>query len=121
MQKIYWSHGQLLARLVWTPKPTVNEFFSPRYTITWWSGQCQGPGVTTAQPHSQLAATTEVCYDNVMPYETLVSVFLWNAKSGTLIFNFKDPPLLGGKSHFMSWEKILCGLQNNSFTLICLI
>ena len=83
MQKIYWSRGQLLARLVWTPKPNVNEFSSPRYTITWWSGQCQGSGVTTAQPHSQLAATTEV-----MPFETLVSVFLWNVESGNLIFNF---------------------------------
>ncbi|GFG40022.1 hypothetical protein Cfor_10570 [Coptotermes formosanus] len=60
VQKIYWNHGQLLARLVWTPTPTVKEVSSPRYTVTWWSGQCQGPSVTTPQPHSQLAATTEV-------------------------------------------------------------
>lgn len=88
MQKIYWSRGQLLARLVWTQRPNVNEFPSPRYTVAWWSGQCQGPGVTTPQPHSQLAATTEVCYDIVMPFETLVSVFHLNGESGKLIFNF---------------------------------
>ena len=88
MQKIYWSRGQLLARLVWTPRPNVIGLSSPRYTVTWWSVQCQGPGGTTPQPHSQLAATTEVCYDTVMPFETLVSVFLWNAESGNLIFNF---------------------------------
>jgi len=87
VQKIYWSHGQLLARLIWTPRPTVNEFSPPRYTVTWWSGQCQGPGVTTPQPHSQLAATAEVCY-TVMPFEILVSVFRWIAESGNLIFNF---------------------------------
>jgi Uncharacterized protein, contains Trp-Asp (WD) repeat len=88
VQKIYWSRGQLLARLVWTPRPSVKEFSSPRYTVTWWSGQCQGPDVTPVQPHSQLAATTEVCYDTVMPFETLVLVFLWDAESGNLIFYF---------------------------------
>jgi hypothetical protein len=88
VQKIYWSHGQLLARLVWTARPTMKEISSPRYTVTWWSGQCQGPGITTPQPHSQLAATTEVCYHTVVPFETFISVFLWNPESRNLIFNF---------------------------------
>lgn len=60
VQKVYWSRGQLLARIIWTPRPIMKEDTSLRYTVALWSGQCQDPDVTTLQPRSQLAATTEV-------------------------------------------------------------
>ncbi|KDR22073.1 Anosmin-1 [Zootermopsis nevadensis] len=64
VQKLYWSRGQLLAKIIWTPRPIMKGVSSPRYTVAWWSGHCHGPGVTTLQPRSQLAATTEVAqYD----------------------------------------------------------
>jgi hypothetical protein len=44
----------------------MKEASSPRYTVAWWSGHCHGPGATTLQPRSQLAATIEVCFDVAM-------------------------------------------------------
>jgi hypothetical protein len=43
----------------------------PTYTVTWSSGHCRGPGVTTLQPRTQLAATTEVCIDDVLTFGSL--------------------------------------------------
>ncbi|XP_069669026.1 anosmin-1 [Periplaneta americana] len=59
VQKVYWSRGQLLARITWTPRAIMKET-SFRYTVAWWSGHCQEHGVNaTLQPRIQLAATTE--------------------------------------------------------------
>jgi hypothetical protein len=102
VQKVYLSRGQLLARIIWTPRPIMKEDTSLRYTVALWSGQCQDPDVTTLQPRSQLAATTEVCFDAVVTFENLYSVILWTSQSWK--FNFCSRPL----THVVLSEKLKC-------------
>jgi hypothetical protein len=72
VRKVYWSRGQLLARIVWTPRPSTKEGTSLRYTVALWSGQCQDSDDTSLQPRSQLAATTEVCFVAIMTLGTFL-------------------------------------------------
>ncbi|XP_017776031.1 PREDICTED: anosmin-1 [Nicrophorus vespilloides] len=53
LQKLFWSQGDLKARIVWKAKS------SPvKYTIVWWSGPCKSNNDHYA-PHLKLAATTK--------------------------------------------------------------
>ncbi|KAJ8956788.1 hypothetical protein NQ314_006664 [Rhamnusium bicolor] len=55
LQKLFWSQGDLRARIVWKAKRE-----SLRYTITWWTGPCHGN--TNAYNHFKLAATTKASH-----------------------------------------------------------
>ncbi|KAJ8980792.1 hypothetical protein NQ317_004794, partial [Molorchus minor] len=55
LQKLFWSHGDLRARIVWKLKRE-----SQRYTVTWWTGPCQGS--SSGYNHFKLAATTKASH-----------------------------------------------------------
>jgi hypothetical protein len=64
---------------------------SLRNTVVSWSGQCQDPDATNLQPHSQLAATTEVCSVALVTRERVCSFILCTSQLETSDLYFTIP------------------------------
>lgn len=65
LQKLFWSKGELRARIEWQFRQGVK-----RYTISWWSGSChrsnnKNNNNNNANLHLTLAATTKVSIENI--------------------------------------------------------
>lgn len=55
LQKLFWSQGELKAKVVWKTKRKASK-----YTISWWSGPCRN--VANDNNTYKLSATTKVSY-----------------------------------------------------------
>lgn len=53
LQKLFWSQGELRAKIVWKARRKASK-----YTVSWWSGPCRN--VIDGYDTYKLSATTKV-------------------------------------------------------------